>query len=203
MNFSVYMDWRYDLGAGTDDPSFSPFTMGVQAVIDDQRTGVLPIGASTRILFSGVQITSPLSTLVNFGYDISTLDTRYTGVNVQDTYITPSNQGTWTSLYEEFTGNGASLGRSLQYVNDPRLSDPVNFGSAELFALLSSHLNKQYGYREDVVFEGGGYQHHGIATLTDVTFTDSFVPEPAYGLLLLVGLACIVVEQRRVHTPRP
>lgn len=197
MDFSVNMDWRYDLATNAMDPTFQPLAMNVQAIIDDERTGSIFFPPeTTRILFGDVSITSPLSGLVNMGYDVSTLTTQYSNVNVQDTFITDTNQGTWTVLDEKFVGNDAILERDLQFTDDPRLTDPANFGSADLRSLLASHLGKQYQYREDIVFPGGGFQHHGVATVTNITF-DSIVPEPPTGFMMLGALALILGAYKR------
>lgn len=198
MDFSVSMDWRYDLATNAMDPTFHPLTMNVRAVVDDQRTGSIFFPPeTTRILFGGVSVTSPLSGLVNMGYDVSTLTTRYSSVTVQDTFITPTNQGTWTSLYEQYSNNAVHLGRNLQFTNDPRLNDPTGFGSTELRSLLASQLGRQYGYREDITFPGGGFQHHGTATLTNISFDAATVPEPSTGLLMFGAFALTLTVYRR------
>jgi hypothetical protein len=97
------MDWRCNLTTNDFDPSFHPLTMNVRAIIDDRRNGPIEnISGSIRIPFKGVRISSPLSGLVEMGYDLSSLTDRSSSVTVQDTFITPSNQGTWTNLLEEF-----------------------------------------------------------------------------------------------------
>lgn len=199
LDFDVSMDWRYDLGASAMDPSFQPLAMNVRAILDDQRMGSIFFPPdTTRIIFGEVQINSPLSSLVDMGLNLATLNTKYSSVSVQDTFISPSNQGTWTSFYEEFSNSGANLGRSLQFSHDPRLPNPSLFGSAELLVLLVSHLGDQYGYREDITFPGGGYQHHGVATLTKVSYTGGAeVPEPSSYGLIVAGTMLIATLKRR------
>jgi hypothetical protein len=198
LDFRVEMDWRYDLAASSFDSAFVPFTMNVRAVVDDRRIGSISFPPdTTRILFDGVQITSPLSGLMDMGYDVSLLSERSSTVSVQDTFITEVNQGTWTNLYEQFSANGVTLGRNLQFTNDSRLSDPANFNTPDLRSLLASHLGKQYTYREDITFPGGGYQHHGLATLTNVSFADTTVPEPSSGWLVMGALAVCAFTNRR------
>jgi hypothetical protein len=188
MQFSVYMNWQCDLSTNAMNPLFVPLTINIQAVVDDQKTGVILFPPdTTRILFGGVSIASPLSSLVPMGHTPSPTDARYPSADVQDTFITPTNQGTWISLDEEFWGTNTSYGRNFQYTNLPRLTDPLNFDSDDFYSLLLSTVGQTWGYREDSGFPGGGFQTHGDATLLSVTGTQTSVPEPSTSVLFIAG----------------
>jgi hypothetical protein len=197
LDFSVNMLWRYDLFTNAFDPNFQPFPMNIVATVDDQLTGRIFFPPdTTRILFGAVTIDSALSTLVDMGYDLSLFNSTYSQATVQDTFISPSNQGTWTDLYDSSFNSDAIYSKDLQFTADPRLTDPNNFGSADFDALLQSDVGKQYGYREDIVFPGGGYQNYGVATLNRVTI--SSVPEPeSVWLLLSASLIVAIFRIRR------
>lgn len=194
MDFLVEMTWRYDLGTNATDPAFHPVTVGVQAVIDDQVKSRQSSAGATRISFDDVQITSTLPSVVNMGYDLSTLQYRYSDAWVQDN-SSPS-PATWTNFYDQIAANGANYNRNLGFTNDPALSDPANFGSADLRTLLASQIGKNYSYTENITFDGGGYYHSGSAKLLKVAFDSpgqpatSAVPEPStYGSVAIAALA--------------
>jgi hypothetical protein len=201
MDFTGNMQWRYDLSTSASDPTFQPFSMNIQAVVDDTCLGVvLATPTATRIAFGGVSITSPLSTLVNLGVDVSNLPYSSTDVLVQDQ--SGSAQATWTTLADQqFSTSGGgnpSVSRTLEFNNDPRITNFLTFGSADLDSFLLSHLGDQWDYREDSLFPRGGFQNYGIATLTDVTISPSAVPEPSYA----IGVATMLFGLGRVAYKR-
>jgi hypothetical protein len=203
MDFTVAMLWRFDLRTNAMDATFQPFTMALQSVFDDQYDGTFLVSPDTTQIRFGVgtfQINSPLASLVDMGYDVSTLAYQYSSVVVQDTYVTPSNQGTWTMLDQILAGNGVTYLKTLQYTLDPRLSSPNTFGVADLHQLLQSHVGADFWYREDIYMPGGGgYQHLGTAKLDTLTFSDT--PEPSCALPLLSALLMFGVwKWRRTST---
>jgi len=55
--FTVNMQWRFDLSTSTSDPTFQPFSMNIQAVVNDSYLGVvLAIPTAIRIAFADVAI---------------------------------------------------------------------------------------------------------------------------------------------------
>lgn len=187
MDFTVDMRFRYDLLANNFDTTFTPFAMQMRVAFSDQYTGTIelpPQSTQVQFGFGTLLINSPLSQTVDMGYDLSTLPVRFAGVTVQDTFVTEANQGTWTNLAEIFGSNEIVYLKTLQYTNDPRLSDPSTFRTPELHTLLASHVGESFDYREDIYFpNNSGYAHYGVARLDGVAFSD--VPEPQS--LLLVG----------------
>jgi hypothetical protein len=179
MDFTVNMQWRYDLSTNAFDPTFRPFTMNIQAVVDDAYVGVvLSTPTSTRIAFAHVAVTSPLSSLFNLGVDPSTLTSRSSLVTLQDE--NGMFQATWTMLSEVVSnGSGSSLSRTLEFNNDPRLANFSTFASSDLDAFMLAQVGDQWDYREDSGFAGVGFQNFGVATLTSVNI--GLVPEPSYG----------------------
>jgi hypothetical protein len=187
LEFSVHMDWRFDLSTGAMDPSFHPVDFDIEAIVDDHITEIKTLPPdTTRILFGEVMINSPLSSILSMGLDTTNLRNRFSSANVQDTFVSPTNQGTWITLSEDYWGTDGSYAKWLQFNNLSRLSDPLNFSYQDFYNLLSSTVGQQYGYREDTGFLGGGFQNHGLATLNNISRTISAVPEPASGLLVII-----------------
>lgn len=203
LDFSVAWQWRYDVGAGQFDPVFTPFTMPLTVFVDPVFLGSTTLGASTRQSFGPVVFASPFSSMVDMGVDVTaggfaTIESR--GF-VQDTYISDTNQGTWTDLFQAIATPVGTYSYSLQYSADPRLANPASFGSAEYFAHLTDHVGVVFSFREDVVGGGDGWQNMGNATLVAATPITQ-IPEPASVAVILAGISGLVAFGRRVAVAR-
>jgi len=166
LEFSVHVDWRFDLSANMVDESFVPLDITIQSVVDDKfRSRAMFSPDITRINFGGAQITSPLSSMVDFGYDVGVIPRSNTSASVQSS--AGGNQ-TITTLSETFVNNDAEYFKQLQYTFDPALSDPIHFGTSNLYQHFVDHIGEIYAYDENINLGSGGYLHRGQATLTRV-----------------------------------
>lgn len=159
LNLLITPVWRYDLLTQIKYPlDLNQFLISVTITFHPPMVSMFPKG-STRINLGTVEIDSALSEHVDMGTDVSLLVPDHSAAIVQDTFITPSNQGTWITFSQDLSAGSIRLGRWLSFTNATRLRDPSTFGAKELIQMLSDHVGTQYGYREDIRFPGGGFQH--------------------------------------------
>ena len=197
MDFAVKMVWQNNLSTNTLTYYEQSFPiMDVRAILDDTPTGSIvfsnPPPTTIRVTFRGGPIISPLSSLVNLGYDSSTLPTVFTSVSVQSPNATNT---TWITIDHQ---QSRGVEEWIEFNEAPVLTDPVTFGSADLLSLLTSEIGQQYSYRED----GNGLQNMGNATLRGVSYDSaSIVSEPSYGFVIF-DVLCLFALARSNPVPK-
>ena len=198
LDFSVVWQWRYNVAGNYFALNFAGLATPLTVYSDTTQVGVETIGASTIIDFGPVLFQSPLSTLADMGVNMSTGQEYPSTSNaeVDNAYISQTNQGTWTLLQQNTTTPVGNYGEWLEYTADPPLSNPLAFDSADYLSLLESHVGEVFDYREDITGYEGGWQDLGQATLDKVTI----IPEPSTtvpdaastaALLVMAGLGVL------------
>ena len=202
LNFTMAMVWQYNLGTSTFD-SIQPLTMDVQAVIDDQVTGTIVFSPDTiRTNFGAARIDSPLSGLIDLGYDVSTLAYSTSGMSAQGN--NGSFNETWLTISEELSGSGYDWEKSLENNDVPPMTDPANFTTADLESLLFSEVGVSglWSYREDIDYPGGGGLQNYFSAVLDSVSVDDAVPEPSYeaAIVILVGAGALYLRRRTISS---
>ncbi len=198
LDFDVTWLWRYNLSTNSMDASFVPFAMKMTVYVDTSLLDRITSGSSTRIRFGPALFKSPFSTVVDMGVNMSSGDnfSFTSGSSVQDTFITETNQGTWTYISQSSATAIGSYSQSIQYTQDPRLLNPSGFGSEDFKFLLQSHVNNEFSYREDVSYtSGGGWQNLAKASLVNVVA----IPEPSSFGVILGFFMLLILPFKRIR----
>lgn len=234
LNFAVHLDTRFEYGLRPYyHQSYTPGEYGafnVAVLLNDSvatretSTQVFPDGAILRLTdlwYPNVQIDSPLSGLLDLGYDLSDASPLPSYGLLESAYLYPDNN--WTSLVfrteyysvsstEKLTawdpwlaGVHAEYFRSLG-LGRPMSIDPSILGPEHLRPYVLSLIGQSFSFAEGWALvtsseprtNVGDFGYLGSAILESVTFESSAVPEPSSAALVLSAAAVLLAVRKRL-----
>lgn len=189
LNFSVFITRSQDFPLSSA-PTLNqiedlPITIPVTASLDDGVQDRQTNSNGTGTYFGPMVIYSPLQALEQPAFDLSALTDHSSEVLVWSGPFSSINLG--QDRRDPEVSN--SLSDVFIRLGIPPLENPDTFNSANLLALLSSHVGDEFDYLENFVRPSDDLVFSGSATLESVQLA---TPEPST-FVMLEGVASLVL----------